>query len=370
MFSEGPVTVVGFFSATTGLGQGARLIYSGLKDIGIDVRAIDLSSQIIPHLVRTNFNSDVDPLCGTIIFHINPPEVLDALAWFQPETLLNRRRIGFWLWELETAPQSWQQYLKYFDEIWSPSLFSANAISQLGAKVKHTGYPFQYGKPDPKLSPVSRNREIFTALVIADTQSSIARKNPLASLLAFQSAFPNTKNVRLIVKLSNAGKGKDDYQTLKSLIGADSRLILIEETLNSQAMQGLIVSADVLLNLHRAEGYGLPIVEALQSGVPAIYTNWSSPQEFNHLLGSYPVEYTLTKINDKQNIYKEGLWAEPDSRSAQKALEKVYENWFSKNLSEHKSDINQQIMENALDYFSVASFLRKNKTHFEKLKLF
>ena len=95
-------------------------------------------------------------------------------------------------------------------------------------------------------------------------------------------------------------------------------------------MQHLINSADVLINLHRAEGYGLVIAEALLSGVPALYTSWSSPQEFNNILGAYPIDYDLEKISDGQRIYKNGIWAKPDLEQASAVLRQIYDSWTEK----------------------------------------
>lgn len=359
-FSQGPLSIVGYFSSTIGLGQGARLLYDGLRDQGVDVHAIDVTHKIVPHLVKLDFEMDSDPMSGPMIFHVNPPETLDVLASFNPNILKGRARIGLWLWELETAPANWRNQLPYFDAIWSPSNFSAESIRTLGVDVKRSGYPF-LPVQSAKTLAVSRTRETaFTALVLADTQSSLSRKNPVGAVSVFQKSFPTEKNVRLKIKLSNSLQASDMLNALKNRIESDPRIVLIDSVLNPEIMSELIGNSDVLLNLHRAEGFGLPIAEALQMGVPAIYTDWSSPHEFNILKGAYPIEYSLKQILDTQGIYRNGRWAEPDEASACKALKEVYTKWLHIDKNFTQKDLRNAIADDAKNYFSAEQFYFRN----------
>ena len=226
--SPGPLSIVGYFSAASGLGQGARLLYSAYKELGIDVRAIDVTPEIIPHLAQSEASFDVDPGSGSMVFHVNPPEVLNALDCFQPKTLINRRRIAMWLWELQAAPQSWGKYVKYFHNIWSPSKFSATAIDSLGCDVSHVGYAINPSHFDHERSPVPKDNAVFTGLVVADTQSSLERKNPKMAIALFQKTFSGINNARLIVKLSNTAGRVSGLQAIKDQIRSDNRIILMD----------------------------------------------------------------------------------------------------------------------------------------------
>ncbi len=363
--SNGPLSLAGYFSAPTGVGEGARLLLAWLRDVGIDVRAIDLTHHIIPHLCRLEHISQPDPKSGPIIFHVNPPEALNALNYFGAKRLEGRRRIGYWVWELEQVPRSWQSVAQYFHEFMSPSAFSAQALRGFGKPLREVGYPFADLTHDNKTIPTSKNKDVFTVITFADAHSSFSRKNPLAAIRAFQKTFANNKDVRLIIKLSHVRQGQSFYEQMRAMANQDRRVTILSKTLNFSGVQALISSADAMINLHRAEGYGLTIIEALLLGVPVVFTDWSSPHEFKHLAGCYPVAYDICNVADPQKIYKGGRWAEPRAGSAQAALQKIYQSWKTERKLKSYSITNKKISDQAQVYFGYEKF---TKDHFEYFK--
>ena len=82
-------------------------------------------------------------------------------------------------------------------------------------------------------------------------------------------------------------------------------------------VNSLIRCVDVLVSLHRSEGFGLVLAEAMLLGTPVIATNWSSNTEFMDSGSSCMVKYSLIASKKKEGLYKKGcIWAEPDIKDA------------------------------------------------------
>ena len=163
----------------------------------------------------------------------------------------------------------------------------------------------------------------FTVLAMADSRSSFERKNPAGAVNAFATAFGNTARARLILKLS----GRDhEVEALAAALGDRLRASNIEVMrgyLDDAGLSDLYNRADVLLSLHRAEGFGLPMLEALARGIPVIATGWSGNVDFADEHNGIPVPYTLMPVRDAAGIYRGSKWAEPDCMAAAAGLRRL-----------------------------------------------
>ena len=352
----GPVTLAGFYSSTIGIGEGVRRLYASLKNSGVDVYPVDMTPIIIPHMQKMSFDEVRDPGVGPIIFHINPPEISPALAYFRSRNLADRYRIACWIWETDTPPKYWQRYQRYFNEFWSPSEFSAATLSHLGEKFHPIGYAFE-----PQIQPIENpSAQTFNVLVMADLLSSWRRKNPIGALLAFRKAFDDNPSTQLTIKLSNVDRSSSYWRELTQYANGAKNITYITDRLTSEEMSELTSNQNVMLNLHRAEGYGLPIVEGLLKGCEVVFTNWSSPKEFAHLPGAHGVSYGLTPPHDPQGHYKKGLWAEPDISIARQHLQQLYKNWEDRNITQRLSR-RREVSRVAHDFFGYPRFTKNHR---------
>jgi glycosyltransferase involved in cell wall biosynthesis len=217
--------------------------------------------------------------------------------------------VGYWAWELPVAPPAWRRYMQVVSEMWTPSRFVADSLGPLFdgpvRVVPHTvaSQPMRARRPSRP----------FTVLTMADSRSSFARKNPAAAVRAFERAFGHGNDVRLVLKLNGRAH---EMASLAADLALPPNVTVVTDFLDEAGLDALFRSADVLLSLHRAEGFGLPMLEAMARGVPVVGTGWSGNTEFMTQENSLLVPYRLVPVDDPAGIYHGGRWAEPDVDAA------------------------------------------------------
>lgn len=152
------------------------------------------------------------------------------------------------------------------------------------------------------------------------------RKNPLAVVKAFLAAFQQDDDVRLVLKINNANQ--DPVNLAKLLDSAiDPRITIIRRVLSRGDMNALVNACDCIVSLHRSEGFGLIIAEAMWLGKPVVVTGYSGNMDFTHFDNSFLVGYTLVNVGPDNHPYPETcLWADPDIADAARQMRVVFEN--------------------------------------------
>jgi glycosyltransferase involved in cell wall biosynthesis len=241
----------------------------------------------------------------------------------------SRYRIGYWAYELPRLPESWLPALSLLHEVWTPSAYVADAVRAANLprmpKIRVVPHPL------PDLNGVKADREgfslgdAFTFLTMFDLRSALARKNPMGAVVAFQRAFdPKDHSVELLLKAVFGRADPVGLAALRTRIHGWPNIRLVEGNLSDARTLDLIATADALLSLHRAEGFGLPVAEAMALGVPAVITGWSATHEFAEG-GAAEVPYTLIPVDDESGRYGgDGLlWADPDLDAAAALMQRL-----------------------------------------------
>jgi glycosyltransferase involved in cell wall biosynthesis len=158
----------------------------------------------------------------------------------------------------------------------------------------------------------------FTAF--ADLRSSAARKNPLGAIKAFRQAFPEPRGAELTVKLSAPDADAEAVAAIAAAEQGCTDIRVIAEHLDDRDLQRLFDQTDVLVSLHRSEGFGLTIAEAMAAGKAVVATAWSGNLDFMPDIGIQRVRAELVPIEDPSGLYSGQHWAEPDLAAAAAAL--------------------------------------------------
>lgn len=322
---QGSLTVAGYFGAASGLGSATRRLYDGLCTAGLTPLQADLTGPLrqgpwgAPLVVPTG--------AGTLIVHVNGPMLPWALLAIGRRAVANKRVIAVWNWELPLLPRDWERGLQACHRIWVPSRFTAQACTRLGGPpVTVVPYP----QPPPRPSALRRTdfglpEDAFIGLQVFDAASSLARKNPLAAIAAHRAAFGNSSDHLLVLKAHNAARAGRAWAEVVAAAAATPNVRLIDQHMPRDDLSALMAAADVIVSLHRAEGYGFVIAEAMALGKPVVATGWSGNVDFMAGPGSYPVPWRLVPARDPQTTYElpQMEWAEPDIAAAAAMLEAI-----------------------------------------------
>jgi glycosyltransferase involved in cell wall biosynthesis len=252
------------------------------------------------------------------IFHINADEMANAHRHLGREFFAGKYNIGCWHWELSRFPDAWRPALDYVDEIWATSRFIQHAIAEKArCPVVWMPHPIDirpgglhtrqdFGLPE----------SAFLFLFAFDFTAYVARKNPFAVLKAFQSAFPKggADKVGVVIKLNGSDlRSPEAAAFLASPELQDPRVRVIDEVLDGPRMTSLLEVTDCVVSLHRSEGFGRVLAEAMMLRKPVIATGYSGNVDFTNPMTACTVDYTLTPVGPNEYPYPEGqMWADPD----------------------------------------------------------
>ena len=325
------VTIAGLFSSACGIGEGARLQADSLEAMGIAVERIDLSPWLDQYASLPRIPLDPQVGEGPVVIHMNPPLFSRALQVVGNNRAKNRKIIAYWAWELERVPQSWCKDSSKIDEFWAPSQFCADAISRVLNRPAHVvPHPVAASTANPDRAAFCLPQDAFVALSFVDLNSNMSRKNPFAAIEAFLRAAENPAMAKavLIIKLAGATDHPIQAERVRAVaLSHPEHVVLLEQRLSREARDTLIASADVVLSLHRSEGFGLTLAEAMAAGKFAIGTGWSGNLEFMTEQNATLIPAELIKVHDYAGFYDENLrWAEPDIDAAAQALVRAASN--------------------------------------------
>ena len=325
------INLIGCIRAEIGLGQSCRLVANELEHTGIPYTIKDFLWD--GDSVRAEDHSFDDKISEETpyeinLFHVEPLDlVMGYSAVLDPALWSKRYNIAFWLWELEEFPKNWEKALILADEVWTPSEFASESVRKVTNKPVYT-IPYCVTAPtepqyDREYFGLPEDRFLFLAMY--DVNSTMARKNPLGALQAFQKAFsPDDERVGLVLKMNNPRE--EDLKKLKESLGEYTNIYYITEIMDKVVVNSLIRSVDVFVSLHRAEGFGLVMAEAMLNGTPCIATNWSSNTEFMNDEVACMVDYEFITLKKTTPPYNKGArWADANINTAAEYMTRLVE---------------------------------------------
>lgn len=329
---EDGINLIGNIRAETGLGQSCRLVADELEASGIpySIYQYDQLGVMTEGQYQQYENKISSDLTYNInLIHINPHELGLAFQQARQKIWNGRYNIGFWLWELEDFPEEWVPCFHCVDEVWTPSRFISDSI-QRKTDLKVVTIPYHIGLEVPSKGKYEYRKSFhlpidkFLFLMMYDRTSMTERKNPEAVMEAFQMAFSKDDEAGLVIKINNSSE--KEINMIRTMIPEHKNVYFITEVLERQQVNELIYCVDAIVSLHRAEGFGLVLAEAMLLGTPTIATNWSSNTEFMTKETACMVEVELVTLDRDIGSFKKGnRWAEPDVKQAAGYMRRLYE---------------------------------------------
>lgn len=329
------VEVVGFFRSLSGIGESARLCALSLKESGIPVRCISVESVFRkPEQCAWTFDdAPADWPVATRIFHLNPPMMPPAILSMGRERFSTAYNIGYWAWELEEVPAEWARAMArgYVNAVLTPSEFTSTALRAYTSRpVMTVPHPVHLAEVSPAQGMRERLGIVADDFLVSGVfafGSAMERKNPQALIAAFKKAFPEGRGATLVLK-SNSGS-ESEKKIIADMIGAAANIQLIDAYWSKEDLAGLMAASDLFASLHRSEGFGLPIAEALLLGVPVMATDWSGNTDFCTRENGFPVPYTRIPVVSAHPEFADLsrlTWADADTDAAARILRDAADN--------------------------------------------
>jgi len=321
------LVIVGHANAT-GLGRNLNMFVEALSEFDPLVFNADDGQCVNP---EGRYREDMNLRARVVLLCVNAdraPEMIARFASICEDAYI----IGFYLWETDTPPETHLLGANAVDEIWTPSEFVAEAYRKITAtpiKNIRKGLAQPPARVfSPFLDRFRRSPSELIFLSLAEFGSSIVRKNPLAVVKAFQQAFAEgDEEVRLLLKMREIDPGHwsnfDGYwEEVEERITGDSRIEIVEGNLTDAEYWSLIDSADVFVALHRAEGFGYGIADAMMLGKPVIVSDYSGTQDFCDADNAFLVGVDVVPTPPEQMRSKSyvGHWASPKVDEAAAAM--------------------------------------------------
>lgn len=318
------IVVAGEIGRASGLGEGARLMASALEQLGVPVWRLEAGLNT-PKFCAAG----LPPPGAPLVIHVNAP-LLAAALWRLPKGMLaGRRVIGYWAWELPVVSPGWRVGAPFVHEVWTPSHFSAAALAPLApGRVHVVPHPLAACPPQPSAltrADFGLPEQALVVLVSFSLASSFERKNPLGAIAAFRAAFGGQADRIMILKAGHAGDAPADLARLRAAIAGIPNIRLETRMLPAADNHALTRCADIVLSLHRSEGFGLVPAEAMLLARPVVATDFSGTTDFLDASCGCPVGYRLVPARDPRGVFEApgACWAEPDTSQAAEALRRL-----------------------------------------------
>jgi glycosyltransferase involved in cell wall biosynthesis len=321
------LNIVGYFRAEVGVGEAARLLTAAVDRTGVPYVTIPYERTRSRQEHPFDATADGEARFDTTILCVNADQVANFASDAGRGFFDGRYTVAYWAWEVEPFPETMYRGFDFVDEIWTYSAHSAAAIAAVSPKPV-------LAMPPPIVRPPASAKtraelglpDGVVFLFVFDFLSILERKNPAAAVEAFTRAFAPNEGPHLVIKSINGDKKPEQLEQLRASVAGRGDIHVLDGYVSSEDKNALIASSDAFVSLHRSEGFGLTMAEAMALGTPVVATGYSGNLTFMDDANGYLVPYTLTAIPPGCSPYPAGgMWADPDLDAAAALMRRIHE---------------------------------------------
>jgi glycosyltransferase involved in cell wall biosynthesis len=322
------VNIAGYFRAELGVGEVGRSLLAAARDGGVAAAAV-LDTRTLNRQEDPSFapSAQTGPYRLTLVCANADelPRAVDAL----PRSMIERaHRAALWFWETEELPRAYAAAADLVDEIWAGSEYVAAAIRKTVAKpVMVCPLPLRTIAAVPASRAALGLPDGFVFLFVYDLLSVLGRKNPLGLIEAFCRAFRLREGPTLVLKSINGRHARADLEAVRAAAAGRLDIVVRDGYVSARERDALLTACDCYVSLHRSEGFGLTMAEAMALGKPTIATGYSGNLDFMTPSNSFLVPWRPGFVPAGCAPYPTGhRWAEPDLAAAAALMRTVYQN--------------------------------------------
>lgn len=355
------ITIVAHVSGAWSFGKTMRDLACRLRAVGVPCQVFNTGlRRTIP---RQDYSSLVTPWWAFRIRRFD--HVIEIDKSLVP-SLRGVKKSTVFFWEFEDGVlEAWPE-LKNVSSVVAMSDFNKRVFSRAlpGTDVRKILYPFMFDAGSLEPSHLVRSRyglplEAFVVFFNFSYSSGCGRKNPHSLLLAFAQAFRDVQDAWLVFKTQGKVSSPDRVAELKRLAednGVANRVLTIDRYLSQNDLYALTNACDVYASLHRGEGFGLGVAEAMSLGKAVVVSDCGSTTEFCNAENSIPIPCRLVPVGKTLNRFDKlpgvKLWPDPDVGAAAAALRRLYDD---QNI---RKRLGRSAKNSLAEHFSAENFMR------------
>ena len=313
------VSVIGWATAPTGVGEACRgtLVALDQTDLSWSLWTLDGRADGAPGATADGEAQGLP--YDVLLFHVNA-DMMETVQGRIPRALqLGRHRIGYWFWELSHFPLGLSHAFQCVDEVWAPTRFcqeSYRAISPVEVRWMPPCVVPTRAEPADRAALGAKPGE-FLFFYAFDALSVPERKNPAGLIAAFaRMVRMGGRPARLLLKVNHADAEPECLEKLRRSVEG-LPVTLLTRPLSREALNATLAACDAYVSLHRSEGLGLPLIEAMYLGKPVIATGYGGVTDFLDDETGLVVRHRVVPLEKPHGPYPAGaVWAEPDVEHA------------------------------------------------------
>ncbi len=337
------INLVGFLRAGFGIGEATRLFASALDAGEVPHSTISLSHDDLDDLVGDAGEAEL-PIYDTNLICVNV-DWLDVVSRrLGPSFLSSRYAIGTWWWESNVLPQHLVEKIPLFDEIWVGSNFIADSLAAYTDRPIRI-FPLPIPVPEPQPAPNRSELGLpsgYMFMFSFDFNSTVERKNPDGVIDAFCRAFAPNEGPILVLKTINGHRHLDELERLRALTAHRGDIVVFDGFLPPDQRDAWARACDCYVSLHRCEGFGLTMAEAMALGKPVIATRFSANLDFMDDDTAFLVDFEPWELSRPSGPYPAGtIWAQPDTEQAAQYMREV---WADPDAARHVGQRAQDVI--------------------------
>lgn len=335
MKTETKISFCGPVQDATGYGEFSRYFVYALYKAGLDVvvEAINLDPSSLDFGTK-----------GAVCKKLMQKKPVDVNVINMVPTLFRRfksptaKNVGFTMWESSRLPDIWVKACNEMDAIFVPCSWNQDVFIKSGVQVPvYVVQPGVDSEDIPKIN-TKKGGGVFSFYSIFQWTE---RKNPEGLVKAFLSEFVGCGDVEMVLKTYRHPRHSNNHQFILDEISKIAKSLnlpqhslpkisIISKFLSAEEIQSVHNNYDCFVLPHRAEGWGMPHMEAMSFGNPVISTRFSGNVDFMNDDNSLLIDCGQTPCTNMDWYVKwfngSMWWAEPDLSKLASHMRYVYEN--------------------------------------------
>ncbi len=328
------LNLVGHLESEVGVGEIARQLVGACDAADVPVLPIDLPATASRQGHPFPHSGSPVAAFGTNLVCVNADQLPAVRARLGERFFTGRRAVGLWWWEASVLPPYLAESFALVDEVWAASSYVARTLREAAAAggydvpVRTLPAPVTPPRPPAALGRAALGlpEDRFLFGLAFDHHSVIARKHPTGLVEAYVRAFPDPEasGTALVLKSVNGAAHPEAHAAVLAAAAGRPDVLVVDRYFDHGAKDALIAALDCYVSLHRAEGFGITLAEAMALGVPVVATDWSGTSDFCTPETAWLVRCDLVPIGPGNDPYPPGAtWAEPDLDHAAALLRAV-----------------------------------------------